>query len=233
MVKTAQSTKHAKKAKQPKAKTAKVPAPAAPPSPSPTIITAYKGFDKDFRCRGFQFEIGKEYEHCGAVELCESGFHACEYPLDVLKYYPPSTGRYAVVTQSGATAKASNDTKIVAAKLKIEAEISIVTVIECAVKWIFDHAKPENGSSATGDYGAASATGYSGAASATGDHGAASATGSKGRAKGANGCALFLVYRDDDWIIRHVWGGIVGQNGIKPDTWYTLDSNGVPREVPS
>src|ERR1700678_2283029 len=94
--------------------------------------------------------------------------------------------------------------------------------------------------SATGDRGAASATGTSGAASATGTSGAASATGTSGaamasgrfgRAQGANGCAIFLVHRDENWNNVHAWAGIVGQNGIKPETWYTLDESGNPQEM--
>ena len=57
------------------------------------IIKGYKGFDKDLKCRGFQYEVGKEYE-TESAEVCEAGFHACEYPLDVFNYYPPAGGKF-------------------------------------------------------------------------------------------------------------------------------------------
>ena len=150
----------------------------------------YKGMDANMQCRGFQYEVGKEYETDEAV-ACEAGFHACEYPLDVFKYYPPAKSRYAVVEQSGKISKSGEDTKVASTKIKIAAEIGIAELVRAAVEYTKTHAKEEPGrhatgprgaASATGDQGAASATGYRGAASATGDQGAASATGDRGAA---------------------------------------------------
>ncbi|MBK3797901.1 hypothetical protein GAY33_01355 [Azospirillum brasilense] len=145
-------------------------------------LPAFKGFNQNLQCRGFQFEVGQTYEHSGEVEACASGFHACEFPLDVFRYYAPATSRFAVVTLAGDTDRDGDDTKIAAARITIEAEIKLPDLIQRAVKWVFDRAKWEEGPSATGDYGAASATGDYGAASATGDYGAASATGDYGAA---------------------------------------------------
>ena len=222
---------------------------AAKPEPQEEEVLTVKGFNQDWTCRGFQFEIGNTYEHKGKVQACASGFHACEYPLDVLSYYVPATSRYALVRQSGQLARHDGDTKIASARITIDAEIKLPDLIDRAIKWVFDRAKPESGSqatgyggaaSATGDGGAASATGYGGAASATGVRGAASATGDNGAAMAsgrwgsamaAQGCALFLVYRDDNWNIVHAWAGIAGRDGIKPLVWYQLDEHGKPIEV--
>src|SRR6185437_7286967 len=153
-------------------------------------VISYKGFNQDWTCRDYQFEVGKSYEMDGKIEACERGFHACEHPLNVFDYYPPSLSRFAEVTQSGALARHDGDTKIASAKITINCELSIGELVKRAVKYVFDRAKPE-GETATGDWGAASATGDQGAASATGYQGAASATGAQGAASatGARGAA--------------------------------------------
>ena len=150
----------------------------------------YKGMDKDMKCRGFQYEVGKEYETDKAV-ACECGFHACEYPLDVFNYYPPAGSRFFEVEQSGELSKNDGDSKVASTKIKIGAELNIAGLVKAAVEYTKERCTQGEGeratgtrgaASATGDYGAASATGYQGAASATGDYGAASATGTRGAA---------------------------------------------------
>ena len=167
-------------------------------------IIAYKGFDKDLKCRDFQYKIGKKYIHKGKVEPCESGFHACEYPLDVFQYYNPAGSRFAEVEASGEIVP--HEDKICCQKIKIKTELTLGALIQAAVKFTFDRVKwtKENhvekekeaasatgyrgAASATGNWGAASATGNWGAASATGDCGAASATGNWGAASATGDC---------------------------------------------
>ena len=154
-------------------------------------IKGFKGFDKDLKCRDFQYEVGGEYETVKA-ELCETGFHFCEHPLDVFSYYPPAQSRYAEVTGNGKTDQGSADTKVACTHIKIGAELDLSAMCKAAVKFVFDRVDFKNSTdkatgdrgaaSATGDQGAASATGHRGAASATGDQGAASATGYQGAA---------------------------------------------------
>ena len=171
-------------------------------------MKSYKGFDKDLKCRGYQYEIGKEYEEEKA-EACSCGFHACEMPLDVFNHYAPAGNRFCVVEQSGEISRDCGDSKVASTKIKIGAEIGIPGLVKAQIEWVkeqinFDgaigkaetspdeHATGTRGAasatgtrgaaSATGDQGAASATGYQGAASATGYQGAASATGGQGAA---------------------------------------------------
>ena len=146
-------------------------------------MKAYKGFDKDLKCKDFQYEIGKTYEEPTA-ELCEKGFHACEYPLDVFEYYAPGNmSRYCEVDLDDVSDKKSNkDSKRCGKKIAVKAEIGIAGLVKAAVKYTMEKAIPENSKHATGWRGAASATGWQGAASATGTQGAASATGWRGAA---------------------------------------------------
>ena len=163
-------------------------------------IKAFKGFNTDMTCTPtedikFQYEEGKEYEESGAI-ACEKGFHACEYPLDVLGYYHPNESIYHEVELSGVIDR-SEDDKTCASKIKIGAEISIAGLVKAAIEYTKERIKEGKNSndnygasSATGDYGvssatgncgASSATGYKGASSATGNCGASSATGYKGK----------------------------------------------------
>ncbi len=149
-------------------------------------IKTYKGFNKNMTCRGFQYEEGKEYEE-EIVEVCDHGFHACEYPLDCLNYYYPNESVYHEVEQSGEIQKHNDDTKVASTKIKIGAEISIAGLVKAAIEYTVKRVKKDaesdekhGASSATGDYGASSATGDYGASSATRDYGASSATGDYG-----------------------------------------------------
>ena len=87
------------------------------------VIVSYKGFTADWKCRDFQYEVGKSYEHAGEVKACEGGFHACENPLDVLKYYPMVGSKFALVEQSGVIARHDDDSKVASSRIKIKAEM--------------------------------------------------------------------------------------------------------------
>ncbi|MEV1265305.1 hypothetical protein ABZR18_15465 [Pseudomonas aeruginosa] len=317
---------------------------------SEEVVTAYKGFKQDLTCRGYQFEIGGTYKHEGEVEACASGFHSCEYPLDVFGYYAPGESRFAIVKASGQLSRHDDDSKIASATLVVEAEISMPTMISRALDWIMskvdksveqtvvgetasntgdysaasntgdysaasntgnrsaasntgDHSAASNtgnrsaasntgyqsaasntgyqsaasntgdysAASNTGDYSAASNTGYQSAASNTGDYSAASNTGYQsaasntgyqsaasntgyqsaasntgyrsaaevsgkesvaaslgieGRARASAGSAIVLCHRDDEGRLIHIRASKVGENGVKPDTWYQLSAEG-------
>ena len=168
-------------------------------------MIAYKGFNKDMTCRGFQYEEGKEYEHDGDIELCESGFHACEYPLDCFRYYAPNKSVYHQVELHGDMEAHHDDSKIVASNIKIGAELDIAGLVKASIEYTKERSVPEEGScatgycgasSATGEYGASSATGYYGASSATGDCGASSATGNCGASSATGNCGASSVTGD-------------------------------------
>ena len=148
-----------------------------------TKVIAYKGFDKDMKCRGFQYEVGKEYECGGQIKACENGFHACENSLDVFGYYPPADSRYCEVEQSGDTDRDGNDSKIASGKIRIIREIGLKGIIEAGVKHILDKASKTNDAATnTGDQSAATNTGDQSAATNTGDQSAATNTGDQSAA---------------------------------------------------
>ena len=114
-------------------------------------MKAYKGFNRDMTCRGFQFEEGKTYEHQGDVKLCESGFHACEDPVDCMRYYDPCESVYHEVELDGVSGKRKEDTKIVGKKIRIGARMSIKSIVKASIDFVFASCKEaKDGDSASG-----------------------------------------------------------------------------------
>ena len=166
-------------------------------------MRAFKGFNKDLTCRGYQYEEGKEF-HTERAECCDTGFHACEYPLDCFGYYDPAHSVFHEVELSGEMDKSGDNTKVCATDIKIGARLSIAGLVKMAIDFTMSKVNKEAGSderhgfasatgykgasSATGDYGASSATGNCGASSATGDYGASSATGNCGASSATGNC---------------------------------------------
>ena len=224
-------------------------------------ILAFKGFDKDLKCRDYQYEIGKEFVHTGDVKPCNSGFHSCEHPLDVFNYYPPSDSRFAIVDVYGEISKESNgDSKIASSKLYIKAEIKIPDLVEYAVNYIIDKldktltstntgtrsASTNTGdysaSTNTGDYSASTNTGTRSASTNTGDYSASTNTGKNsvalncghnGKARSCIGSAIVLCYYDSDneYKLTHIKSAIVDGIILKENVFYQLDSNGEFVEV--
>ncbi|MZT25658.1 hypothetical protein GT642_01560 [Butyricicoccus sp. BIOML-A1] len=219
-------------------------------------MKCYKGFDKDLKCRGFQYEIGKEYEE-NTADICHKGFHACENPMDVFGYYNPADSRYCEVDLD-TNEQTGKDSKRVGKKIKIETEIGLSGLIQAGVKFIlekvdFKSAKENN----TGYQSAATNTGYQSAATNTGNRSAATNTGNRSaatntgnqsaatvggaesiavvtgygsKAKGAVGCWLVLTERDEKMHILGVQAVCVDGETIKSDTFYML-KNGAIIEV--
>ena len=103
-------------------------------------IVAYKAFDENFRCRDFQYEVGKEYEIKGEIKRCERGFHACESPMEVFDYYDMFNSRFAEVEQSGQIDKEDDNksTKICSSRIKIKAELKLADIINIGIEWLKD-----------------------------------------------------------------------------------------------
>ncbi|EKT5232432.1 hypothetical protein QEQ86_004605 [Salmonella enterica subsp. enterica serovar Havana] len=308
-------------------------------------IVTFKGFNKDLKCRGFQFAIGETFHHDGKVEACGSGFHACECPFDVFSYYPPAESRYAETISFGITdSEEGGDTKIASSSITIKDELTLPQFIQRGIEWIwskidksleqqimcgswsaatntgdwsaatntgdwsaatntgnrsaatntgnqsaatntgYQSAATNTGNRSaatntgyqsaatntgylsaatntgnrsaatntgylsaatntgyqsaatnTGNQSAATNTGYLSAATNTGNRSAAEVSGSQsvaaslgieGKARASENGAIVLCYRDEDGELIHIRSSKVGDNGIKPDTWYQLDEDG-------
>ena len=208
-------------------------------------MKAYKGFDRDLKCRGFQYEIGKEYEE-KETEACEKGFHACENPLEVFRYYPPCDGnRYCEVEQDGELSKHGGDSKVASTKIKIGVELGLKGLIQAGVSFILDKVNwKADAATNSGDRSAAVNSGIGSAAVNSGIGSAAVNTGTGSAAEVSNGDSVAIVtgYNSKakagfgSAIViteRGVWNGktyplinikaaIVDGEKIKADTWYTL-----------
>ena len=212
-------------------------------------LKTYKAFDKDLSCRGFKYEVGKEYEETGDIKACEKGFHACPYPLDVFGYYAPAGSRFCEVEQSGKIDDSESD-KVCSSKIRIGAELDIRGLVKAAISFVKERCtnecNAEPGKPATaGNYGAATA-GYRGAATAgeygaatAGDYGAATArgkasTGSNGlsmargnnvQVKGGIGAILVIAEEREDTCDIVDWKAVlVDGEVVKADTWYRLEN---------
>lgn len=188
-------------------------------------MKCYKGFDKDLKCRNFQYEIGKEYEEERA-EICDTGFHACENPLDVFGYYAPADSRYCEV-ELDANDQKSDDSKRVGKKISIKAEIGIAGIVKAGLEYIKDQVNwDDDKKSNTGVQSAATNTGNRSAATVEGKESVAMAIGCNSKAKGSIGCFIVLAewkeFEDGTYHIADVKSAKVDGVKIKPDTFYKL-----------
>ena len=215
-------------------------------------MKAFKGFDTDMTCRGFQYEEGKEYHEEEAV-LCESGFHACENPLDCFKYYSPGESVYHEVELDELSDKKSDDSKICGKHIKIGARLNILNIANLAVEYINSKIDDEktatntgyrSAATNTGDYSAATNTGYRSAATNTGNCSAATNTGNysaatvegkdsiaittgyNSKAKASLGSAICICERGEwngeTYPLLAIKAAIIDGKTLKPNTWYKL-----------
>ena len=174
----------------------------------------YKGFTKDLKCRDFQYEIGKEY-HEETADLCRAGFHACENPIDTLRYYAPGSSRYCEVELDEVSDQRDGDTKRAAKKIKIGAEIGLKGVIDAGVKFIFEKCEDATEERASGVSGNAAASGVSGNAAASGESGNAAASGVSGNAaaSGVRGNAAASGWSGN--AAASGWSGNAAASGVR------------------
>ena len=215
-------------------------------------IRSYKAFDENMRCRGFQYEVGKEYDMNGDIQCCKRGFHACESPMEVWDYYDMLTSRFAEVEQSGKISTGADSTKICSSHIKIKAELKLADIINIGVEWLKDLTAPSKvkadgaelndngvrgaqiGSSgyaaqigSSGDAAQIGSSGYAAQIDSTGEDSVIMCAGRDSVAKAKVGSWITLAeWKRDDrkgrWVPVCVKTERVDGIKIKPDTWYKL-----------
>lgn len=206
------------------------------------VIKSYKGFDSSLSCRGFQYEVGKEYEMDGRIECCKRGFHACESPLEVFDHYDMLKSRFAEVEQSGIIDREEGSTKVCSSRIKIKAELKLADIINIGVEWLKDITSPskvktdsslsDNGErkkqiGSSGDSAKIGSSGDSAKIDSTGTDSVIMCAGYKSKAKAKIGSWITLA----EWVYCEEKGRQVpvcvkteyvdGEN-IKADTYYQL-----------
>ena len=200
-------------------------------------IKSYKGFNLDMTCRGKQYEEGKDYEE-DCAEACNSGMHACEYPLDCFLYYPPGQSVYHEVTQSGELSRNGDDSKVSSTKMRIGARLDIVGIVKASIEYTkskttknYTNEKAatagNSGAATAGNYGAATAGNYGAATSrgmsASGENGLSVARGNNVKVKGGLGAILVVVEEEpNNYNIKNWKATVVDGEKIKPNIWYRL-----------
>ena len=191
-------------------------------------IIAYKGLDENFKCRGFQYEVGKEYEEDGAI-CCEKGFHACENPMDVWEYYIITDSRFAIVEQYDIIDK--EDNKICSSKIKIKAELKFADFVKLCVDAVVDkcklNSKNDNGGyyaqiGSSGNYARIGSSGDCARIKSEGQRAVIMCAGGNSKARAKKGSWITLAEYDDNRKPVCVKTEQVDGERIKEDTWYQL-----------
>ena len=208
------------------------------------VIKSYKAFDKDMKCRDFQYEVGKEYEMDGHIECCTRGFHACESPLEVFDHYDMLNSRFAEVEQSGTIDREEGSTKVCSSRIEIKAELKLADIINIGVEWLKDITSPSNvkadgalndngdrkeqiGSS--GDYAKIGSSGYYAQIDSTGEDSVIMCAGRNSKAKAKIGSWITLAEwkwsnEKNRYVPVCVKTEYVDGEKIKADTWYKLEN---------
>ena len=209
---------------------------------SEKVIKSYKGFDKNMKCRDFQYEVGKEYNIDGEIKCCNRGFHACKSPLEVWDYYDMLNSRFAEVEQSGKIDEKEKSTKVCSSHIKIKAELKLADIINIGVEWLKDITSPfkvktdgvlnDNG----GKKKQIGSSGYSAQIGSSGDYAQIDSTGedsvimcagNKSKAKAKIGSWITLAEwewsdKKNRYVPVCVKTEYVDGENIKADTWYQL-----------
>ena len=203
-------------------------------SDNKTWIKAYKGFDKDLKCKGRQYTEGVEDHVSDVAKLCKEGVHACERPMDVFRYYVPADSVYHEVELAGVLDEHQEDSKICGTDIKVKGKLDIAGLIKAQIKYTKSHCtneyNAENGKPASAGYCGAASAGVRGAAtskgkSSVGENGIACSRSYNARVKGDMGAVLVCAEENEyNYDIKTWAAGVVDGVNILPDVWYKAEN---------
>ena len=187
-------------------------------------IKSYKGFDKNLKCRDFQYEIGKEYEMDGEIKVCSRGFHSCESPFDVFDHYTMIDSRFCEVEQDGNISKEDRGTKICSSKIKIKAELKLADMINLGVEWLKEITSPKKMKTSIKDnssgYGAQIGSSGNDAQIGSSGYGAKIGSSGNGAKIGSSGNGAKIDSTGEDCVI--MCAGINSVAKASKGSWITL-----------
>ena len=186
-------------------------------------IKGYKAFNKNLTCRGFKFEVGKEYKHNGDIELCEKGFHFCENPLDILDFYDLTESEFAEVEAIGKTK--SDDKKIVTDKIKINSKIDLPMFIKASFDFLWKKCNEKGLLENTKEILRKASSGYNSKLASSGDYSIIAGIGIGNIAKGIKGNWIVLAEYNNDYKPKYVKTVKIDGKKIKENIYYKLENN--------
>ena len=191
-------------------------------------MKGYKAYGKGLKCKGFQYEVGKEYKHEGEINPCQSGFHFCENPLDVLDFYDLTECEFSEVEATGKT-KTDDNKKTVTDKIKIGAKLDLPAFIKASFDFLWERCKAkekDNGYysqlASSGDSSQLASSGYYSQLEMQGEKSVGANIGINGIIKGKKGCWITLAEYGDNNEIKFVASAKIDGKKIKENTWYKL-----------
>ena len=187
-------------------------------------MKVYKATDKDMKCRGLQYEIGKTIEADGELSLCENGLHACEAPLELFDYYSPADGSryFEADAEDVSPERNDNSSKIVAKKLTLGAEIGIPWLVKAHIEYVKEATNSSDDKGSSGDCAKIGSSGDWAKINCNGKNSVVMCAGIGSIVKGRIGTWITLAEYDNDGKCVLCKSARIDGETLKADTWYTM-----------
>ena len=184
-------------------------------------MIVFKATNQDMTCTlgegKFSYQVGVPARAPGS-KCGRTGLHACEYVLDCTGYYSLGGGnRFFLAEAEGDIAEDGANTRIACTRLTLMKELSHREIAGYAMLYMVHHPKRDGWEKREAMVEAAPDR-----ARAKKPDGIAIARGREPMVRGVEGSHLGLI-KEEGGKITYARLFTVGQAGIRPDTWYTLE----------